>query len=103
LTGSEPLGVSGGAKDVEEVFLRRVRYKTHEPIAFFPGVKWPHSMRADGQHRHAAVAFGDLLLDLGCVGAHKRSCQETNYQSATNNPSVGREHKDKSPNLFHQV
>jgi hypothetical protein len=59
---SQPLGVNGGAEDVEEVALRMAR----GPIALFPGVKWPHSMRADGQHRHiVAVAFGDLLLDLG--------------------------------------
>ena len=61
LAGSQPLGVNGGAEDVEEIVFHRIR----EPIALFPQVKWPHSMRADGQHRHiVAVALKDLLLDL---------------------------------------
>ena len=66
MTGSEPLGVNGGAEDVEEAVRRWIRYKIREPIALFPGVKWPHSMRANGQHCDiVAVAFGDLSLALG--------------------------------------
>jgi hypothetical protein len=62
LIGTQPLGVNGGAEDVEELVLRMTR----EPIALFPGVKWLHSMRADDQHRHiVAVAFEDLSLDVG--------------------------------------
>jgi hypothetical protein len=68
LTESEPLGVNVGAEDVKKAVLRWIiRYKIREPIAHFPGVKWPDSMRAECQHRDivAVAAFGDLSLDLG--------------------------------------
>jgi hypothetical protein len=67
LTESEPLGVNVGTEDVKKAVLRGIiRYKIREPIALFPGVKWPCSMRAECQHPDiVAVAFGNLSLDLG--------------------------------------
>jgi hypothetical protein len=64
LTGSERLGVKGGAEDIED-FVLRIRYQIREPKAVVPGVKWPRHPQADGQHRRiVAVASGDLMLDF---------------------------------------
>jgi hypothetical protein len=66
LTGSEPLGVDGGAENVEELLVRTARHRIREPKTLFAEVKVPHSVRTAGQYGHiAAVAFVDLLLDLG--------------------------------------
>ena len=61
LTGTEPLGVTGGAEEVEEPVLRMAR----ELITPCPGIKWPRCMRAAYRHRQiVAAAFGDLFWYL---------------------------------------
>ena len=62
LTGSKPIGINGGAKNIEEVVLRRVRYKIREPMAFFPVVEWFYSVCTTGLHHPiVALGYGDLL------------------------------------------
>jgi len=60
LTGSDPLAVKSGTEDVKKIVVRWIQYEIRVPMAISPGVKWPYSMRADGQHGDVvAVAFGD--------------------------------------------